>query len=682
MFASAENFERALALRTAILRADRDYYELDQPSLTDAQYDQLYRELVALEAQFPELVAADSPTQRVSGTASTTFSPVTHSVPMLSIRTETDSTSAGAAAFDGRVRRELELLDTDPPVVYVAELKFDGLAMSLRYEQGRLVSAATRGDGSVGEDVTANVLTIADVPKRLRGAAVPRVLEVRGEVYMKRSAFEAYNESQRALGRATLTNPRNAAAGSVRQLNAAVSAERPLSMFVYGIGAVEGWTLPPTHHELLDALAEFGFKVNDARRTVAGAVALSAFHSDVAAMRSTLDFDIDGVVYKVDDRRLQATMGFSSREPRWAVAHKFPPEEASTTVLGIDFQIGRTGAVTPVARLLPVFVGGVTVTNATLHNFDELARKDVRVGDTVIVRRAGDVIPEVLSVLLAQRPPDAAPFDAPTQCPHCGSAIARDAEEVVLRCTGGMICAPQVQGAMLHFAHRRAMDIEGLGDKLVEQLVQRKLVRTLDDLYALDAASLSQLDRMGEKTINNLLAQLEKSKTAALHRFIFGLGIRHVGEVTAKALANRFGEVPALMNADVETLTAIDDVGEVVATAIVSFFANPSNRTGVERLLARGFQFTHVAVAARDARFAGQTFVLTGTLPTLSRDQAKALIEAAGGKVSGSVSKKTHFVVAGEQAGSKLDDATRLGVRVLNEAELVQMLAMPPSEPS
>ncbi len=674
MFASTADFERAKALRETITRADEDYYERDAPSLTDAAYDSLYRELIALEAQFPELVTTDSPTQRVSGAATTTFSPVVHSVPMLSIRTETDSTSAGAFAFDARVRRELELTELDPPVEYVAELKFDGLAMALRYENGRLVSAATRGDGSVGEDVTANVQTIADVPKRLRGAAIPAVLEVRGEVYMKRSAFAAYNESQRAAGKTTLTNPRNAAAGSVRQLNAAVSAERPLSMFVYGIGAVDGWTLPARHQALLDALADFGFVVNDARRTVAGPQALADFHAHVSQIRASLDFDIDGVVYKVDDRALQTRMGFSSREPRWAVAHKFPPEEATTTVLGIDIQIGRTGAVTPVARLSPVFVGGVTVTNATLHNFEELARKDVRLGDTVIVRRAGDVIPEVLSVLLAQRVDDTPVYAAPTRCPHCSSAIERDAEEVVLRCTGGMACEPQVQGAMLHFAHRRAMDIEGLGEKLVEQLVQRKLARDVADLYELDGEKLSQLDRMGEKTINNLLTQLEKSKTAALHRFIFGLGIRHVGEVTAKALANRFGEMATLMNADVETLTAIDDVGPVVAASIVNFFANPMNRSSVERLLAKNFKFTHVAVAARDARFSGQTFVLTGTLPTLSRDEAKALIEAAGGKVSGSVSKKTHFVVAGEQAGSKLDDALRLGVSVLDEVQLRAML--------
>jgi DNA ligase (NAD+) len=674
MLATDKDFQRVRHLRDAINKADREYYELDSPSLTDAEYDALYRELVALEESFPELRSDDSPTQRVSGAITTTFSPVRHSVPMLSIRTETDSTSAGALAFDARVRRELGASADAPPIAYLAELKFDGLAMSLRYEHGRLVSAATRGDGTTGEDVTANVATIATVPKRLRGKAIPAVLEVRGEVFMPRSAFEQFNEHQRAAGKPPLINPRNAAAGSVRQLDPRVSAERPLSMFVYGLGATDGWDIPPTQHELLDALERFGFLVNDQRRVVVGADALARFHTHVSEIRAQLDFDIDGVVYKVDDRRLQDKLGFSSREPRWAVAHKFPPQEATTHVLGIDVQIGRTGAVTPVARLEPVFVGGATITNATLHNFDEVARKDVRLGDRVIVRRAGDVIPEVVSVKLEDRKANARPYVPPTHCPHCNSEIEREEGEVVARCSGGIVCEPQVQGALLHFAQRRAMDIEGLGDKLVEQLVNRKLVHHLADLYALDAASLSTLDRMGEKTIANLLGQIEKSKRVDLHRFIFGLGIRHVGEVTAKALAKHFGDMPALMNADVESLTAIRDVGETVATSIVHFFANEKNRTAVNDLLSRGFEFAPVEVTTRSDALSGKTLVLTGTLPTLSRDQAKALIENAGGKVSGSVSKKTAYVVAGEAAGSKLDDAQKLGVTVIDETQLLQLI--------
>jgi DNA ligase (NAD+) len=674
MLASDSDFLRAENLRDQILRADREYYELDAPTLTDAAYDALYRELASLEERFPELQSDDSPTRRVSGRASATFSPVQHSIPMLSVRTETDSSSAGALAFDARVRREMGLSADAPAITYLAELKFDGLAMSLRYERGRLVSAATRGDGTTGEDVTANVATIASVPKRLRSADPPAVLEVRGEVFMPRAAFEAFNERQRAIGKPALINPRNAAAGSVRQLEAKVSAERPLSMFVYGLGMVDGWVVPPTQHAVMDALEAFGFLVNDSRRVVVGAEALAAFHTHVSEIRSQLDFDIDGVVYKVDDRRLQDQLGFSSREPRWAVAHKFPPQEAMTVVIGIHVQIGRTGAVTPVARLEPVFVGGATITNATLHNFDELARKDVRVGDTVVVRRAGDVIPEVLAVKLDQRKADSMPFVPPTHCPHCNSEIEREAGEVVARCSGGIVCEPQTQGALLHFAQRRAVDIEGLGDKLVEQLVSRKFVHQLADLYELDVGKLAQLERMGEKTIHNLLAQIDKSKRVDLHRFIFGLGIRHVGEVTAKALAKHFGEMNTLMRADLEALTAIRDVGETVAASIIHFFSNPRNREAVESLLAKGFEFAPIEVTTLTTALVGKTFVLTGTLPTLSRDAAKALIENAGGKVSGSVSKKTSFVVAGEAAGSKLEDAQKFGVTVLDEAALVAMV--------
>ena len=678
MLATSENFERATQLRLLLQKADREYYELDSPTLADNEYDALFRELVALEHNFPELVSSDSPTQRVSGQASATFAPVRHAIPMLSIRTETDSTSAGASVFDARVRRELGL-DADAPLVeYLAELKFDGLAISLRYENGRLVRAATRGDGETGEDVTANVRTISELPQRLKADGVaPRVLEVRGEIYMRRSAFLAYNAKQVAAEKTPLTNPRNGAAGSLRQLDPAITAERPLSIFVYGIGETHGFTMPATQSGLMDALASFGFPVESSRRVSLGAdgpQGLAQFHADILVERAKFDFDIDGVVYKVNSIALQREMGFSSREPRWAVAHKYPPEEARTVVDAIEVQVGRTGAVTPVARLRPVFVGGVTVSNATLHNFSELARKDVRVGDTVIVRRAGDVIPEVLRVVIESRPEHTVAFTMPLHCPHCNSNIKRD-EEVVARCTGGMICPPQLQGEILHFVHRRAMNIEGIGDKLAAQLVDSKRVRELADLYRLDAATLAGLDRMGEKTISNLLGEIEKSKRVDLRRFIYGLGIRHVGEVTAKSLAQRFGSVEALIAANKEALLAVNDIGETVADSIIDFFANDANKAAVLRLLENGFTFAVDMAPATTAQLAGKTFVLTGTLPTLTRDAAKAMIENAGGKVSGSVSKKTSYVVAGSDAGSKLTDAQTLGVDVIDEAELQSLLA-------
>jgi DNA ligase (NAD+) len=669
------------------------YYVLDDPQLPDAEYDRLFQALQALEDAHPDLRLADSPTQRVLGKVLDGFTPVRHAVPMLSIRTETDTEATGAMAFDGRVRRELGLGDDAPPLEYAAELKFDGLAINLRYERGVLVRAATRGDGEQGEDVTQNIRTIGQIPLRLLGCEAD-VIEVRGEVYMRRDDFEALNERQREQGDKTFVNPRNAAAGAVRQLDPAIAAKRPLSFFAYGLGEVQGWAVPDTHSGLLDALQAMGMPVC-AERTVAqgatGPHGLVAFHQAMGARRDQLPFDIDGVVYKVNSRALQAQLGFVSREPRWAVAHKYPAQEQLTQVEAIDIQVGRTGKLTPVARLKPVFVGGVTVTNATLHNVFELRRKKVRVGDTVIVRRAGDVIPEVVGVVSA---PEGGPrvsyvanFRMPRTCPVCSSTVVRERGEMDHRCSGGLFCPAQRKQALLHFAQRRAMDVEGLGDKLVDQLVDTGIVRTLPELYKLGLLKLAALDRMAEKSAQNIVNALDKSKQTTLPRFLFGLGIRHVGETTAKDLARHFGrlgcEDPAIeggiMDASIEQLLAVRDVGPVVAKSIRTFFEQAHNREVVEQLWAAGVRWpVHEPSAEADAAtlpLFGKTLVLTGTLPTLSRDEAKALVEAAGGKVAGSVSKKTHYVVAGEEAGSKLAKAQELGVPVLDEDGLRALLA-------
>jgi DNA ligase (NAD+) len=600
---------------------------------------------------------------------------------MLSIRTETDTEASGARAFDARVRKELGLGDGDPAVEYNAELKFDGLAISLRYEQGILVQAATRGDGETGEDVTQNVRTVHAIPLRLRSDRPPAVLEVRGEVYMRRDDFERYNARQREAGRPTLVNPRNGAAGSIRQLDPKLAAQRPLSFFAYGVGEVDGWPdAPPTHSATLDALEKLGVPVCAERRICRGADALVAFHAEIAARRDRLPFDIDGVVYKVNRLDLQRELGFVTREPRWAVAHKYPAQEQLTVVEAIEVQVGRTGALTPVARLAPVFVGGVTVTNATLHNQDEIDRKDVRVGDTVIVRRAGDVIPEVVAVVLERRPKPVPPrFDllqAYPVCPQCGSHVMRLEGEAVARCTGGLYCPAQRKQALLHFAGRRAMDIEGLGDKLVDQLVDRGLVSTPADVYALDLPTLAGLERMAEKSAANLLQAIEASRATTLARFIFALGIRNVGEATAKDLACHFGSLDRLIAADETELTAVRDVGPVVAASIAQFFAEPHNLQVVAKLRAAGVHWPETSgTGAAAGALAGKTLVLTGTLPTLTRDAAKERIEAAGGKVAGSVSKKTDYVVAGEEAGSKLAKAQELGVPILDEAGLMALLA-------
>ncbi|HYD96189.1 MAG TPA: NAD-dependent DNA ligase LigA [Noviherbaspirillum sp.] len=778
--------ERAAWLKAELNRHNHAYYVLDNPSIPDAEYDKLFRELATLEQTHPDLITPDSPTQRVGGKPLPQFAPVRHALPMLSIRTETDTTAGGALAFDARVRRELELGPDAPPLQYAAELKFDGLALNLRYENGVLVQAATRGDGATGEDVTQNIRTIRQIPLRLKGCDAP-VLEVRGEVYMRRDAFERMNERQREKGEKAFVNPRNAAAGAVRQLDSSITAQRPLSFFAYGLGAVQGWDAPDSHSGTLDALAAMGLPVSEERRVAVGAAGLVEFHAHVAAIRDTLPFDIDGVVYKVNSYALQRRLGFVSREPRWAVAHKYPAQEQMTVVRDIDVQVGRTGKLTPVAKLEPVFVGGVTVTNATLHNEDETRRKDVRVGDTVIVRRAGDVIPEVVGVVLERRPQDAGqPFDMfqrlQGKCPVCGSHIDREQGEADWRCTGGLVCAAQRKQAIAHFAGRRMMDIEGLGDRYIENLVDLGYVHSIADLYRLTLDDLLEMKRRADerdgitpetvqkgkiatKWAENLLAAIGASKNPPLERLLFALGIRHVGETTAKTLADWLGRLDHIRHAPAALLRVLPDIGDTVAEAIAEFFAEERNQQALDKLLAANVKprderapnaklrdklaqasllaalripkFTETRCrqaaekgaviaaldelarsdtivvpnnvresiaawlaedrhrrqvdalermratllaelpeggAADEGRLAGKTFVLTGTLPNMTRDEAQARIEAAGGKVSGSVSKKTTYVVAGEEAGSKLTKAQELGVPVIDEAGLLRLL--------
>ncbi|MBX9959939.1 MAG: NAD-dependent DNA ligase LigA [Burkholderiaceae bacterium] len=667
--------ERVQQLHRLLHHHAHRYYVLDAPEIPDAEYDQLFRELQALEAAHPELLTPDSPTQRVGGKVLDGLTPVRHAVPMLSIETETDTTAAGAQSFDARVRKALGLQESAPPVEYAAELKFDGLAINLRYERGVLVQAATRGDGETGEDVTQNVRTIGQIPLRLNGCEAP-VLEVRGEVYMRRDDFEALNAKQREKGEKTFINPRNTAAGAIRQLDPALVAQRPLSFYAYGLGEVQGWSVPGTHAQMLDALQAMGLPVCEERAVAQGAAGLTAFHEAIRARRDALPFDIDGVVYKVNALALQQQLGFKTREPRWAVAHKYPAQEMLTTVQAIEVQVGRTGKLTPVAKLAPVFVGGVTVTNATLHNEDEARRKDVRVGDTVIVRRAGDVIPEVVAVLPEKRQPGAEMFTMPNTCPVCGSAAVREEGEADYRCTGGLYCSAQRKQAMLHFASRRAVDIEGLGDKLVDQLVDSGVVKTLPDLYRLGLTALASLERMADKSAQNIVDALEQSKQTTLPRFLYGLGIRHVGEATAKALARHFGKLDAIMDAKEDQLLQVPDVGPIVAQSIHTFFQQAHNREVVEQLRACGLRWEEGEPSpAAQLPLAGKTFVLTGTLPTLSRDEAKEMLEAAGAKVASSVSKKTDYLVAGAEAGSKLDKARELGVTVLDEAGLRALLS-------
>jgi len=679
--------QRALELRRLIEDANYRYYVLDDPTIPDVEYDRLLRELQDLETAHPELATPDSPTRRVGGKPLAGFAPVRHTVPMLSIRTETNSEDGGALNFDARMRRELGSGGDEPVIEYACELKFDGLAVSLRYEKGFLVQAATRGDGETGEDVTQNVLrTIhsitlhSSIPLRLKGDTLPAVLEVRGEVYMARDDFERYNERQRAQGGTPLINPRNGAAGSLRQLDPAITARRPLSFFAYGIGDSEGWTKPATHSATMDALADLGFPVNDLRAVVQGGQSLADYHHAIAKKRDLLPFDIDGVVYKVNRRDLQERLGFLAREPRWAVAHKYPAQEELTEIKDITVQVGRTGVLTPVARLKPVFVGGVTVTNATLHNEDEVRRKDVRVGDTVIVRRAGDVIPEVVQVLLSKRPwpyllkPWKPRYELPNKCPVCDSPVIRLQGESAVRCTNGLACPAQRKQALIHFASRRAMDIEGLGDKLVEQLVDRGLVQTPADLYSLDLEPVAGLERMAQKSAENLLAAIAASRHKPLARFVFALGIRQVGEQTAKDLARHFGKLDALMAADTEALLQVADVGPVVAASIAAFFRESHNLAVIEALRRAQAWVDGEAQAVFAGRFSGKVFVLTGTLPNLTREQAKERVEAEGGKVAGSVSGKTDYVVAGSDPGSKLVKAEKLNINILDETAFLHLL--------
>ncbi len=780
--------ERAAWLRRELEVHAHAYYVLDAPTVPDAEYDRLFRELHALEIAHPELLTADSPTLRVGAAPLAQFAPVVHDVPMLSIQTETDTDASGATSFDARVRRELALQPGDPAVEYAAELKFDGLAVSLRYEHGVLVRAATRGDGATGEDVTQNLRTLRQIPLRLKGEAPP-LLEVRGEVYMRRDDLERYNEAAAIRGEKTLVNPRNAAAGSVRQLDSAIAASRPLKFFAYGMGAVAGWPLPATHAAMLDALADFGLPVCEHRAVLCGGEALAAFHQHINTLRNSLPFDIDGVVYKVNSLALQQRLGFRSREPRWAVAHKYPPQEVLTVIEAIDIQVGRTGALTPVARLQPVFVGGVTVTNATLHNADEIARKGgLCIGDSVIVRRAGDVIPEVVGVVAARRSPAARAFEMPSHCPVCGAHVVREPGEAVSRCSGGFSCSAQRTQAILHFAGRRMMDIDGLGERYVERLVEFGYVRGVADLYRLTLDDLLDMKRRADERdglitetgkaaqvptrwAENLLAGIAASKAPKLARLLFALGIRHVGETTAKTLADWLGSVDRIRRAPAPLLAVLPDIGATVAAAIADFFAEERNLQAVDALFAEGVRpvdehsphpgllellswsalyaalgvprltpvrarqlaaltdgdalargeidaaalstaglpgevidglFNWLAMPGKrgllaalsmrrgellaalpqqpegqleeQAVLAGKTLVLTGTLPKLKRDDAKAMIEAAGGKVAGSVSKKTDYVVAGEEAGSKLDKAKELGVAVIDETELIELL--------
>ena len=664
--------ERMRALEKDLERWNYEYYVLDAPSVPDSEYDKAFRELSDLETKYPQLKSAASPTERVGGAARSDLAKVQHAVPMLSIHTETDFEAEGARAFDDRVRKGLGLSESDPEVEYDVELKFDGLAVNLRYEKGVLVSAATRGDGLVGEDVTANVKTIRTVPLQLP-AGVPDVLEVRGEVIMHKADFERLNDEQKMEGHKPFVNPRNAAAGCLRQLDPKVTAKRKLSFYAYGLGEVSA-PLALTHSGTLDCLQKWGFPVASQRRVVKGWKALAEFHDWVKSIRQTLPFEIDGVVYKVNSLAEQNELGFISREPRWACAHKYPPEEALTVVEDIDVQVGRTGKLTPVARLKPVFVGGVTVSNATLHNEDFIAELGLKIGDTVVVRRAGDVIPEVVRVLPERRKGTEKDFVMPDHCPVCGSETFRDEEEKDTRCTGGLFCPAQRRESLVHFASRLALNIDGLGEKVIDQLLEAGLIQTPADLYRITEEKLLTLERFGKKSAANLVEAIEKSKETTLARFIYALGIRHVGESTARDLAQHFRSLEALMSADADALLKVNDVGEVIAQSIIHFFEEPHNRHVIENLLDLGVHWPTPEASAVNDLVSGKTFVLTGTLPSMGREEAKALLLAQGAKVASSVSKKTDYVVAGAEAGSKLEKAQALGVAVIDEAKMLEML--------
>ena len=677
MSAPAEKRKRVEELREEIRQHNYRYYVLNEPSVPDAEYDRLMRELEALEQKFPELQDPDSPTRRVGTTPVGEFGEVRHGVPMLSLANAFSEDEL--RDFHRRVIDRLELDEAEgEQLVYHAEPKMDGVAVSLRYEDGRFVQGATRGDGTTGEDVTHNVRTIRSVPLRLRGSGYPRVLEIRGEVFMPKAGFEEFNRKAAEAGEKTFVNPRNAASGSLRQLDPRITAKRPLEIFVYGIGEYSGGELPDRQSGILEQLRDWGHRTCPETATVHGAEGCLGFYRQIAEKRDSLPYEIDGVVYKVDRLDQQRELGYVSRAPRWAIAHKFAAQEELTVVRDVEFQVGRTGAITPVARLEPVFVGGVTVSNVTLHNMDEIARKDVRIGDTVIVRRAGDVIPEIVSVVTERRPKNAKQVSLPGHCPVCGSAVERPEGEAVARCSGGLICAAQRKESLRHFASRRAMDVDGLGEKIIEQLVESGRVESPDDLYRLTAEELAALDRMGEKSADNLVAALEKSKETTLDRFLYALGIREVGEATAVNLARYFGDLDALMAADEEALEQVPDVGPIVASHIHAFFAEERNRKVIRALQELGVSWPKgepAAAASESGPFAGKTVVLTGTLESMTRDEAKDLIRAAGGKVTGSVSKKTDFVVVGGNAGSKLEKAQSLGVEIVDEERFMRMVA-------
>lgn len=674
MSAPAAISKKVDSLRSQIRHHNYQYHVLDDPEIPDAEYDRLVRELQELESEYPELITQDSPTQRVGGEPVKSFGTIQHLIPMLSL--ENAFSEDELRDFHRRVTDRLGI-DKGAELSYAAEPKLDGAAVSLLYQDGKLVRGATRGDGTTGEDITHNVRTIDAVPLSLIGNDFPTTLEVRGEVFMPRAGFNAFNEKAKKNGEKTFVNPRNAAAGSLRQLDPRLTAERPLDIYVYSVGQVDGGVVPPRHSEILDRLGGWGFKVCPERKVVTGIDGCLKFYSDIGRRRDSLAYDIDGVVYKVNRLDYQERLGFVSRAPRWAIAHKFPAQEELTVVRDIEFQVGRTGAVTPVARLEPVFVGGVTVSNATLHNMDELHRKDVRVGDTVIVRRAGDVIPEVVKIVPERRPKRTRKVGAPTKCPVCGSSVVREKDEAVARCTGGLFCAAQRAEALKHFVSRRAMDIDGLGSKLIEQLVSTDRIRTPADLFDLTKDELMDLERMGAKSAENLLESIERSKHTTLPRFLYALGIREVGEATASSLASHYGKLVAVMGANEAELQEVPDVGPVVASRVRAFFAEIHNREVIQRLVESGVTWpeSEPAPKSEEGKLHGKTFVLTGTLGGMSRHEAKDRIQAAGGKVTGTVSKNTDFLVAGDKAGSKLTKAQNLEIAILNEVELEKLLS-------
>lgn len=675
MAATAE--KRIEELREQIRYHNHRYHVLDDPEVPDAEYDRLIRELRSLEEAHPSLVTPDSPTQRVGDTPVSAFGTVEHRLPMLSLQNAFGEEEL--RDFHRRIVERLDLGESAADLEYAAEPKLDGAAVSIVYESGRLAWAATRGDGTTGEDITHNVRTIESIPLTLRGQGYPDLLEVRGEVFMPKAGFEAYNRRAAESGEKTFVNPRNAAAGSLRQLDPRLTAARPLDMYAYTVGIVEGGDLPDTHSETLLKLGEWGLKTCPDRDVVAGVEGCLAYYERIGDRRNALPYEIDGVVYKVNSLRLQRDLGFVSQAPRWAIAHKFPAQEEMTVVNGVEFQVGRTGALTPVARLEPVFVGGVTVSNATLHNIDELNRKDVRPGDTVIIRRAGDVIPEVVSVVKSRRRRGARRVRLPDRCPVCDSRVVREEDEAVARCTGGLFCSAQRIEALKHFVSRKAMDVDGLGAKLIEQLVALDRVKTPADLFSLTADELLELERMGEKSVENLLGAIDRARSTTLPRFLFALGIRDVGEATAHSLARHFGGFDALSTANAEELQTVPDVGPVVARRIVEFFAEPHNTAVIAELRARGVQWPETAPAEAPPEagpLSGMTVVLTGTLASMTRDEAKQKIIDIGGKVTGSVSKRTKYVVHGDKAGSKLSKAKELGVETLDEAAFLELLKL------